>query len=320
MEDPTYSFNQDGLLEVRFKPPTKTILDEPLRNLGGFYIDRSENKITPSYCATCPVEFTDRLEILADVPPPGQLVVDRTYSFTDDLRPGYAYHYRILAHDKSGDHAPGRFASLVVFFDSPSRPPEGLEALPDDRMVQLRWPVPGRLVDGRPAVDISGYDVYRRGENGPWVRLNPEGQPVNRTFYRDDRVVNGRKYYYQVRAVRNYRGSTVAGPPSVEVSVVPTDLTPPPPPVKVYAAPAEDGISLAWEEADAAEAAGYRLYRRLGDETEFKRIGPELLRENRFVDRSVRRGVTYEYRVTTVDGSPQANESEPAPSVRIKYE
>ena len=60
---PTYTFTDDGLLVVSFQPPLKTITGRTLRDLGGFYVDKSENRIQAGFCTGCPVEYTKRINI-----------------------------------------------------------------------------------------------------------------------------------------------------------------------------------------------------------------------------------------------------------------
>ncbi len=64
------------------------------------------------------------------------------------------------------------------------------------RMVSLFWPL-----NSEP--DVAGYNVYRAedGATPPeqWRRLN--AQPLRSGSFRDDRVVAGREYFYQITAV-----------------------------------------------------------------------------------------------------------------------
>ena len=316
---PLYRFDENGELVITFRPPLKNVRGLPLKDLGGFFIDRSENRIEPGFCPGCPVQYTSRARMPALDPAPLKTVRDTPYHYRDRLRPGHVYHYRVFAHDSDGEYDPSLFASLVVFYDHPARPPETVVAAADDRLVTLTWDPVDRLTAGRPVEDLAGYDIHRREAGGTWERLNPD-EPWGRSRFQDARVVNGRAYEYKVRTVRRWRGTRIEGPPSKVIRVIPVDLTPPPPPVKVYAASVKTGVTLTWPEVDASDLAGYRVYRRGDGEERYQRVGPDLVRKNLFIDSGATTGRTYFYRVTAVDGSPAANESEPAPDVRIRLE
>ena len=316
---PTYVFLEDGLLVVTFQPPTDNVQGLPLTELGGFFVDRSENTVSPGFCPGCPVTYTTRFNIEA-VPPPGrQAVAEVPYSFEDRLKPGHVYHYRIFAHDQVSRYNKERFQTLVVYYDSPIRPPEAIRTATEDRVVFLSWAPSEQLIDGQPVTDLVGYDLYRRQRGGAWTRLNGN-RPVPGNSYQDAQVTNEESYEYKLRAVRDWKGTIIAGPPSEVVSVTPVDLTPPPPPAKVYAASVKEGVKLVWQEVRSPDLAGYRVYRRRVDQPQFTKIGPDLVKESIFVDATARQGEEYYYRVTSVDDSPAANESEPTPETWIRFE
>ncbi|MEW6264993.1 MAG: hypothetical protein AB1641_18110 [Thermodesulfobacteriota bacterium] len=314
-----YGFTEEGRLTVTFNPPEKNVRGLPLKDLAGFFVDRSENLLRPGFCVGCPVTYTQRMRLPAKKPPPLKDVARVQYSYQDRLEPGRAYHYRIMAYNGGERFDPTRAASLAIVYDHPSRSPEGLKARAEDRMVFLNWSPPNRLLDGRPLEDLAGYDVYRRSEGGVWVKVNAGG-PWKRSSYGDAQVENGRAYEYKVRAVRELQGTLIAGPASETVLARPFDLTPPPPPVKVFFASVREGVKLTWTDVQAADLAGYRVYRRLAGQVDFRRIGPALVFQNLFLDESVRRGGVYYYRITSVDGSPSANESEPSPEIMVHFE
>ena len=315
----SYSFNDEGLLVVEFRPPDTNVSGAPLRELGGFLVDRSENRDRPDFCPGCPVTYTSRFRLEAVPPPPRMLVADVTYRFADRLRPGHIYHYRIFAHNEGDDYDPSQAATLVVAYDSPGRPPDAVQARIEDNQVVLTWAPPDFLIDGRPLSDLAGYDVDRRLGEEEWVRLNRDA-PWPQTRFEDTRVVLGKVYEYRVRAVREWRGARIPGPPSTPVSVAVADLTPPPPPVNVYAASVRDGVNLSWPVVSASDLAGYRVWRRQEANPSFKVITSGVIVQNIFLDTTVVAGETYRYRVTAVDTSPEANESRPSPEIVIRHQ
>lgn len=318
VSEPSYHFMEDGSLEVTFKPPVRNVQGDKLTELGGFFVERSENRITPDFCAGCPVKYTERLSIEAKRPPVRLKVADVPYSYKDELKPGYAYYYRIYAHDKDGQYEPNRSRKLVVNYDSPVRPPDAIHARSEENMVNLEWRAPEKLVDGRPAADLAGYDLFRREPDGKWEKLN-KGEPIVGDRYRDTTAANEKTYEYRIRSVRVWRETRIDGPSSEIVLSKVVDLTPPPPPVNVYCVSYAKGIKLTWPAVDASDLAGYRVYRRGAGSREFKRIGPPVVPENLYLDATARPGRTYYYRITAVDKSPAANESEPSREVDVYH-
>ena len=316
---PIFDFTEDGRLLVTFRPPDKDVERRPLKDLGGFFVDRSENQLRPGFCPTCPVEYNERLNIEAVRPPRRLAVADVPYTFEDTLKPGYVYHYRIYAHDSSENYDPSKFTTLMVYYDSPIRPPTGLAISTEDQLVFLKWTPPNHLVDGRPIEGLAGYDLYRRSEKEDWTKLNVAA-PVPRPSFEDTQVDNNQNYVYKVRSVRKFQDTFIAGPASQPVSASPVDLTPPPPPVNLYGASVKEGVKLTWPEVEAADLAGYRVYRRTEGGAGFEPIGPPVLRGNLFLDETVKPGATYYYRVTSVDVSAAANESKPTQEIRVRFE
>lgn len=315
----TYKFSEDGRLVVTFRPPARNVKGGSLKDLGGFFVDRSEDRLSPGFCAGCPVRYTKRFHIKALKPRSRSYVSDVTYELEDILTPGNVYHYRIFAHDSEERFHPRKFLTLVIYYDSPCSAPDAIEAETGDKLIVLRWPPPERLLDGRPAANLAGYNIYRRSGQSGWIKIN-SGKAWNRAVFEDTRVINSRSYDYKVRTVRNWRGTLIEGPPSPVISVSPADLTPPPPPVKIGVASLAKGISLSWAEAAVSDLAGYRLYRRTEGGAEFKKIGPKIIPEATFFDIKVKPGVIYFYRITAVDNSPAANESEPSREIRIQFQ
>jgi len=317
--DLAYRFTEDGSLEISFKPPTRDIRELGLTDLGGFTIDRAEIKMDADYCPRCPVKYQKRFYLDAVKPPPRKVLAYVTYTFQDRLQAGYVYHYRIFAHDSDKDYHPRRSVQLVIRYDSPPQAPDALTAQVKENLVVLSWSPPQHLVDGRPLDRPAGYHIYRQTGRGPWARLNLD-QIWKRTRFRDTQVRNTQVYRYRVRALRYWQRTWLEGPPSKVISAAPADLTPPPPPVKVEAVLTTKGVGLFWSTVGDSDVAGYRIYRRSQEEPKFRRIGPVLVSANSYVDQEVEPGVTYYYRVTSVDKSPAANESKSARDVRILYE
>jgi len=265
-----YYFNEDGLLVISFKAPLKNQLGKPLSKFGGFFLDRR-------------IRFkAKKMEKSSDI-------WAGTYTYKDRLSPGHVYHYRIFAHDHKGRYDNTKSQNLVIYYDSPSRPPDAINFKTDDRQVTLTWPPPDRLIDGRQLRDLAGYNIYRRTGMDSWEKINAD-QPWNRTVFEDRQVQNGQTYFYKVSALRRWHGTWIEGSSTPVISAVPVDLTPPPPPVKLEGASIKAGISLR-----------------------------ALILEPVFLDQTVKSGRLYYYRVTSVDKSEAANESELGRELSISH-
>ena len=85
-------------------------------------------------------------------------------------------------------------ATCVVLTDTfAPTAPSGLVAVADDAAISLVW-------DANSEPDLAGYRVLRgNAPDATLQALTPE--PVERTTYRDARVVPGQRYWYAVQAV-----------------------------------------------------------------------------------------------------------------------
>jgi hypothetical protein len=146
--------------------------------------------------------------IIAELPPEGD------HTFTDsniEWEKTYEYHANVVtAISEStktvveivGDDTP----EPRVFADDvfPPTVPAGLQAVfsgpGQSPFVDLIWAPDADA-------DLAGYNVYRRGGNGPPMKLNSD--PVRNPAYRDTTVEPGKTYIYSVTAL-DLRGNESA--------------------------------------------------------------------------------------------------------------
>jgi hypothetical protein len=239
---------------------------------------------------------------------------ERVASLPSEHVPDYVAGARIVyqdvppARDASG--APVRLTYAVVTegggSESPlsnlvsivpldvSGPPRSLQATADKVGIHLTWAAP----EEKPEASI-GYNVYRFGPAGEIVELGAplNGAPVKVTKYDDAPPVGA--YRYLVTAVRE------VGPPVIESDATPTvyaefkDLAAPPAPAGVAALVEESAVRIVWDAVEAADLAGYRVYRTAGGTRTPLNTTP--LAESTYRDTSLKRGVTYTYSVSSVD-------------------
>lgn len=111
---------------------------------------------------------------------------------------GYEYEVRALSRGGAGvvESDPSAVLSHRALDTFAPQAPASITIASIGRMVSIFWPL-------SPEPDVVGYNIYRAEERGTppgeWRRLNT--QPNRSGSYRDDRVVTGREYFYQITAV-----------------------------------------------------------------------------------------------------------------------
>ena len=149
----------------------------------------------------------------------------------------------------------------------------------------------------------SAFNLYRRTEGERFGLFPINSEPMKETRFMDGGLVNGRRYFYEIRAVRNFRGTLIEGPASPEAQGVPEKQAPPSPPSGVVGVFQQGGAALRWVENPEPDIAGYNLYRKEEGETAFRKINPQLIKEAYFLDRTADPKKSYTYRVSAVDSS-----------------
>lgn len=147
-------------------------------------------------------------------------------------------------------------------------------------------------------------------QNGSaWIYLSEcllwRAAPIVGETFIDPAVPNGTHDYF-VEAV-NTLG--MVSPPSETISVDVGDVTAPDAPTNLIAAADGSGVNLSWTPSQAADLAGYRVYRLL--DQQWRRLTENLVTVATYADTDLANG-TYTYRVTAVDAV--GNESDPTDS------
>jgi hypothetical protein len=288
--------------------PQVNQLGQPLTQLTGFRLYRcAVPGVSPA--TGCAPDFTLLADIDLEYPTVGKIQGERVIYQDRNLSPGKCYSYRVAAYGPGGGLGSWSQVLNHAWGILPTAP-ASLTARAKDREVQLSWPAVKTLQDGTPIRDLAGYAVYRQTGHEAWQRLNPTPVTVNR--YQDVAVKNEVEYTYTIRAVRRLGQYELESLDSPSRTVTPTDLTPPPPPLNLVAAPTSRGVELRWDPSPATDLAGYRVYRVRAGEARPVRLTPELLKMPHFLDTQAVPGQTYAYTVTAVDDSLRANESAPS--------
>jgi fibronectin type 3 domain-containing protein len=297
--------------------PTKNTDGSNLENLLGFRVFRQSRPLPPSPCPDCPLEFEPVAEIDVEYPPlEAQVEGGRVLWRETTLKPQNEYTYFVVAYSSYRTPSP-ESNRVTIFWDDPPIAPTKVTVQSEDKALEIRWEFTPRLVNGKEMGDFSGFNIYRRseGERFGFFPLNPE--PIKENRYLDAVLENGKRYYYEVRAVRNFRGTLIEGPGSAVASGIPEKRTPPSPPTGLVAAIQKEGVALRWNPNPEPDIAGYNVYRREKGESEFTKITPQLITEIYFLDKEADPHKTYFYRLTAVDTSPAKNESEFSQEVEV---
>ena len=305
INDLRYVLDENGVT-LKWSYPAEMENGDELQAIESFEVQRAVIPVD-EFCEGCPVQYEEPVEIDGGrLPASGDT---RTAAYTEGyLQSGYRYLYKVRA--RAGWWYPSGDSNVVSFvWTVLPKIPQGLQLEPGDRTITLIWEPVKENIEGKPLEDSARYQVYRKSGNEDFAAL---GEPVQEAKVIDAGLVNGRLYFYKVRALVTYADTLQAGGDSQVVSGEPRDLTPPPQPQHLVAVEIPVGIKLAWQAVGTDDLEGYRIYRR-----EEGSVAPELLREvgpdqNQYVDQSMTAGRKWFYSVTSIDTAQPVNESLPA--------
>ncbi|GEM_PF-3279453 len=191
------------------------------------------------------------------------------------------------------------FPQLVVTYNTDGTAPvapTGLTATAGDSQVVLDW-------NDNTDSDLVGYNVYRSTVSGrAYVKIN--ASTVTSSAYTDTGRVNGRPYYYIVRAIDEVPNESTN---SNEASATPADMTSPGVPTGLTATSGDTTVSLNWNDVTASDLAGYNVYRSTVSGSGYVLVNTGDIATSDFLDVDTENNVTYYYKVTAFDEVP--NES-----------
>lgn len=311
---------KENTVLLSWKRPEKNEDGTPIKDLAGFIILRAE---IPEGIVECRCEYRKIRVIDLDKPEPAIIKGDMVYYHDkgEDLSPpglsyGKTYGYKVISMNRSkilSKEMESRVPLLI-----PPGPPESFKAIPGEGKVTLSWASPMKKINGSELTDIKGYNLYRSRGKGVYGDnpVNP-GLILSLT-YTDQGLENNKTYYYIVKAVNTLTPPWNEGPSSEEILVTPQKMTPPAPPERLIAVPAEGKIFLTWDENKELELAGYKVYRSLRPKTGYILLTPEPIFKTTFTDTDVASNLRYYYRVTAIDNAPKPNESLPSKEVEAQ--
>lgn len=290
--------------------PRTSVTGRDLSDIEGFLLFHAEIPMD-SYCKSCPVPYQEPIEVGGGGVPAEE---SRTavYEMTG-LRPGNLYFFKVRSRAGWWNDSPDS-NEVSFLWQTPPLAPEGLSATSGDARATLAWNPVNRLSDNSSLGVPVQYQIYRGVDGG---RPDKLGAPVSGESFTDSTAENGRTYAYQVQAIAVYPQGAVAGALSGEVSAAPVDSTPPLPPARVEGVRTESGVKIFWEQFEAPDLAGYRVYRRVEGEAKATLAGTVFLPHTLFNDTQAP-GITLFYSVSSIDLHVPANESAPSNEVRVE--
>lgn len=216
----------------------------------------------------------------------------------------------------------------------PIGPVSGAPAAPaityDAAAISLTWtpapdaraaapPAGGDLLESRPLgppVAATRYRVYatETASSGAAeaAAVNLTAEPLAQPEFSVSGVTFGRERCFVVHGVDTLDGVDVEGPPSPPACVTPVDTFAPPAPTALEAIGAAGVVSLIWEGVEAADLAGYLVFRGEAGSEPATLLTPAPIRASSFEDRTVTPGTRYVYVVVAVDSATPANRSGPS--------
>jgi hypothetical protein len=166
----------ESALELSWSQPARSLSGKPVSNLAGYRVYRSTTGKPGSF------------QLLAEPSAPSYRDAEFEFNRT--------YFYKVAAvlraAGRVAESEDSPLAEITPRDTFPPAAPQGLSAIYAADAVELVW-----AANAEP--DLSGYNVYRREEDGRPQRVNPE---VLRTpIFRDSSVTAGHQYRYYVTAL-----------------------------------------------------------------------------------------------------------------------
>lgn len=167
------------------------------------------------FCPDCPDAWPRIARINPQLPAPALQVRD-LYILSDQAGPvGSNVYYRLRPRNMQGLYGPPQ--ALQQAIREPVAAPAGLNAVADDRRVELSWN-PSAAPAG---ATLLGYQVYRRPAGQPFSPLPTNLSPLEKTGFSDFGLDNGRRYEYRVRSLFDFSGERLESLPGEPVTAVP---------------------------------------------------------------------------------------------------
>lgn len=174
-----------------------------------------------------------------------------------------AYSYKVIA--QSLKDVSGEGSNIVKARPLPlPLPPQDIRADIKADYVELSWKASGGVC----------YYIYKTAEKGKYGAAPQNKTPVCNGLYKDDVMVTGSVYYpvyYVVRALHN-TDIWDEGYASKELEINPVSFIPAAP-SELRVVIGDNRVYLTWKENSESWVSGYRVYRKIYGNADFKLLG-----------------------------------------------
>jgi fibronectin type 3 domain-containing protein len=155
-------------------------------------------------------------------------------------------------------------------------------------------------IDGSRPPNVAGYNIYRSldAKNFPIVPLNPN--PVPAAEFEDKDFQLDQTYFYRVAVVGSLQTPYPESESSADIVVATRDIFPPEAPQNLNGAVLNRNVMLLWMAPEDNDVAGYKIYRRMEGEAQFKLLPQQLVTGFSLRDENLPAGNIY-YRVSAID-------------------
>ena len=283
---------EDAMLSWTY--PDEAVNGRDLEEILSFDLYRAEVPIS-DLCNSCPIPFGAPQEL------PGGVVLEREPTRGEHvsgmLRSGNKYFFKITS--RTGRLAASDDSNIISFvFHTPAAAPANLTGMGKNDDIVLNWRPVTSLADGSKTLLPVRYQVMRSTDGKNFEAVGPI---LNDTGYVDRDVERGKTYYYRVKSWLVFEGETVDGATSNQVAANVADKVAPTKVLGVTVVASTSNVRIFWNGVDAPDLAGYRIYRRMHDETVAKMIGEVTGTRTIFVDQNIETETGMYYSVSAFD-------------------
>jgi hypothetical protein len=232
----------------------------------------------------------------------GQMVYPYTLSGKESLSKKYTFGLRVKEKKRYSS-----FSVLVSLKPMilPLPPTDVAVTVFSDR-IEVKWNPPLKNRDQTSPPNVEGYNIYRSDEEGESRRLNQK--LIKGEKYDDKNFGFDQVYKYFVRASATSTSPFLESEDSEEIEILPKDTFAPDPPKGLISVAGQDVLSITWDANTEYDLDGYRVWRREQGTAEVRLLTPDLIKENAYNDKLLKKGMTYIYFITALDKS--GNESQ----------
>jgi hypothetical protein len=286
---------RDGVLLLSFSLPGKNEDGTELHDLAGFRIMKSCGGCGGGFEPWKTISMADRRGYATRG--------NRLFIYDNDLREGFAYGYRVYPYTVKDSGGNGSNTFLINWKDPPG-PPRDVSVAEEDSRIVLSWTAePGML-----------YNIFRwEGDVYPLSPLN--GSLLTVSQFSDANLENGKRYRYEVRAVRIEGGVPYEGA-GTTVSAIPRDKTAPIAPTGLSLEKKGEIVVLSWVANAEKDLAGYNVYRVIAGEA--RKINTTVVPKSQFVDETPGPERYISYYVTAIDKSGNESDRSQEQTIIIK--